>query len=62
MKKNIKVRKALLETGMTHSQLAKLLGMSQPSLSMAISTFELAASEQNRLVRVIREGAESRAG
>ena len=59
MKKNMRVRKALFENGVTHAELASLLGISQPTLSMALSVFELASSEQSRLVKMIKDGGVS---
>ena len=56
----MRVRKALFENGVTHAELASLLGISQPTLSMALSVFELASSEQSRLVKIIKEYAAER--
>ena len=56
MRKNMKIRKALLEAGMTQLELGKILGISQPTLSLALSRFELSANETNRLIRIIKEG------
>lgn len=60
MKKNMKIRKALLEAGMTQAEFAKRLGMIQPTLSTALANFEFSASETNRLLRVIKESADDR--
>lgn len=53
----MKIRKALLEAGMSQKEFATLVGMSQPTLNSALSKFELSAGETNRLIRIIREAA-----
>ena len=60
LKKNMKIRKALLEAGMSQVGFAQLLGVSQPTLSTALANFEFSASETNRLIRVIKENADNR--
>lgn len=58
MKKNIKVRKALLANGMTLKDLSEIVDMSQSALIMALSRFELSAGETNELLRKIKDAGE----
>lgn len=58
-KKNLKVRKAMLDAGVTHAGLARILGTSQSAVSMALSLFEMSASEQNRIIKLIKESVSS---
>ena len=52
--KNLRVRKAMLEAGMKQHDLAELLGKSRSYVSMLLSC-ELAKSEQDAIIRAIRE-------
>ena len=58
LKKNIKVRKALLANGMTLKDLSEIVDMSQSALTMALSRFELSAGETNELLRKIKDAGE----
>lgn len=58
LKKNIKVRKALLANGMTLKDLSEIVDMSQSALIMALSRFELSAGETNELLRKIKDAGE----
>ena len=55
--KNLRVRKAMLEAGLKQDDLARLLGRPRSYVSTLLS-LELAKSEQDELVRIIR-GSES---
>ena len=57
MVKNVSIRKALVEAGMTHAQIAGLLGMHQPVFSGALSNFEFSKGEASRIISVIKENA-----
>lgn len=52
--KNLRVRKAMLEAGMRQQDLANLVGKSRSYVSILLSS-ELTKSEQDALVRAIRE-------
>lgn len=51
--KNLRVRKALLEADMNQSDLANLIGKSRSYVTMLLN-YELAKSEQDELIRMIR--------
>lgn len=51
--KNIRLRKAMLEADMTQYDLAKLMGKSRSYVSMLLN-FELAKTEQDELIRLIK--------
>ncbi|MBQ6173474.1 MAG: hypothetical protein IJK28_02495 [Clostridia bacterium] len=53
---NSKVRIALIEAGMKHFQLARLLGMHEQALSRKLRE-ELPPDEQDRIVELIRQHA-----
>lgn len=55
---NYKVRKALFQYDMKYGELAKLLGMTDTSLSRKLSK-ELSWREQRELVKIIKEVSEN---
>ena len=52
--KNIKIRKALKETGVRYWELARILGISDGTLCRRLRD-ELPAEEQEEIVKLIRE-------
>lgn len=52
--KNMRIRRELATYGMTQGDLAKILKLSAPVVSV-ILRFELAKSEQDEIIRKIRE-------
>lgn len=52
--KNKRIRKAMADAGITQLQLAELLGVKQPEMSIMMK-YELAVREQNDIVARIRE-------
>ena len=57
MKKNMRIRKELFVNGMTQRDLARMLGYTEPEMCR-ILTYELAKSEQDEMIRMIREKSE----
>lgn len=57
-KKNLRIRAALAGASMTQGDLARLLGYSEPDLSIIMSV-ELAKAEQDEIIKKIREIATS---
>lgn len=54
MQKNHRIRKALFLAGMTQGELGQLMGLSDPYISKLLQ-YELAKSEQDEIIRLIRE-------
>lgn len=52
--KNKRIRKAMTDAGITQFQLAELLGVKPPEMSIMMK-YELAVREQNDIVSKIRE-------
>lgn len=52
--KNVRIRRELATYGMTQGDLAKVLNLSQPFVSMLLK-YELAKNEQDEIIRKIRE-------
>lgn len=55
-KKNLRIRAALAGASMTQGDLARLLGYSEPDLSIIMSV-ELAKAEQDEIIRRIKAEA-----
>ena len=51
---NIKIRKAMLDANISQGELAKILEMSEPALSIMLR-YELASRVQNEIITKIRE-------
>lgn len=58
MKKNMKVRVAMMENHVTQTRLAQELGCTQPMLCSVLSMFELSNSEKAELIKTIKTIAE----
>ena len=58
VRKNMRVRKAMLETGVTQAQLAEVMRLKQPMMSVILTRFELSAFEQADMVKLVRDIAE----
>lgn len=52
--KNKRIKVAMAQAGLTQNQLAELLNVSRPELSVMLK-YELAVKEQNNIVATIRE-------
>ena len=55
-KKNLRIRAALAGASMTQGDLARMLGLSEPDLSIIMSV-ELAKAEQDEIIRRIKAEA-----
>ena len=55
--KNLRVRKELADHSMTQGDLARLLGFTEPTMSVILK-FELARSEQDKFIEKIRAAKE----
>ena len=55
---NKRVKKALFETGMSQAKLAKLIGIDKTVLCRVLQ-FELAKSEQDKMIAAIKTQAEA---
>ena len=51
---NIKIRKAMLDANISQGELAQILEMSEPALSIMLR-YELASRVQNEIITKIRE-------
>ena len=51
---NIKIRKAMLDANISQGELAEILEMSEPALSIMLR-YELASRVQNEIITKIRE-------
>lgn len=60
MKKNMKVRVAMLENHVPQDRLAAELGISQPTLCTAMLTFEFSNKEKDALIKTIKRIAEEK--
>lgn len=53
--KNARVKFAMLESGITQKELAKMFNTTQPHMSEILGRFELAKKEQDEIIRRIKE-------
>ena len=56
--KNLKVRVAMMEAGVSQKELARMLGTTQPVLCTILRSFELANSEKASIIAKIKEHAQ----
>ena len=54
MAKNLRIRKALMDADMTQRELGELMGMRDPDISRILK-YELAKSEQDAIIKIIKE-------
>lgn len=60
LKKNMKVRVAMLENHVPQARLAAELGCTQPTLCTAMSMFEFSNKEKDSIIRTIKRIAEEK--
>ena len=54
MAKNLRIRRAMLEADMSQRELGKLMGLKDPYISKILK-YELAKSEQDAIIKIIKE-------
>ena len=54
MQKNTRIRTEMAKAGINQGDLAKILGVSDPQVSVILK-YELSKAEQNRIIECIRE-------
>ena len=61
MAKNLRIRKALMDADMTQRELGELMGMRDPDISRILK-YELAKSEQDAIIKIIKSADASQEG
>ena len=54
MAKNLRIRRAMLEADMNQRELGELMGLKDPDISKILK-YELAKSEQDAIIKIIKE-------
>ena len=53
--RNKRIRKAMMDAGISQTELSEILNVNSAEVSIALNKYELAVKEQNEIVAKIRE-------